>query len=66
MSLLQGSFEVQAENIAWLGNSSSQVMRSLLEAESYFPSKVENTARYSYQLRSYMILLDLDSETPKH
>lgn len=66
MSLLQGSFEVQAGNIARLGNSSPQVIRSLLEAESYFPRNLENTARYSYQLRSYMILLDLDSETLKH
>lgn len=66
MSLLQGTFEGQAENIAWLGNSSAQVVRSLVEGESYFPGEMENIARYSHQLRSYMILLDLDSETLKH
>lgn len=66
MSLLQGRFEVQAENTAWLGNSSPQVIRGLLEGESYCPGEMENIARYSHQLTSYMILLDLDSEMLKH
>lgn len=35
-SLLQGIFEVQAENTVWLRNLSPHVMRRLLEGESYF------------------------------
>lgn len=66
MSFSQGSFEVQTENIAWLGNSPPQVMRGLLEGESYFPGQMENIAHYSHQLRSDKILLDLDSKTLKH
>jgi len=66
MSLLQGSFEVQAENIAWLGTCSPWVMRDLLKGESCFPAEMENIARSSHQRRSYMILYDLDSETLKH
>lgn len=65
-SLLQGSFEVQAENTVWLRNSSPQVMTSLLKRWKLFPWEMENTVHYWHQLRSYMILLDLDSDTLNH